>query len=119
MQQAGYCIHNIIVYWYYNAIHADLLRSLHVAVSPTLYFLNLGCLLSSVLKNYAPLLYQLLPAIVRQSVKQLCSDLMQTLCFSSCFLHRLLFLISPLMHPVQWLLFFGNIILESQFCACI
>ena len=104
------------IYYYcllvlHNVIHADLLRSLHVAVSPTLCFLNLGCLLSSALMNCATLLYQLFPTIVKQSVKQLSSDLMQTLCFGSCFLHRLLFLISPLKHPVQWLILFGKLIM--------
>ena len=93
-------------------ILADLLQSVHVAVTPTLYFLNLGCTLLSALRNCVPLLYQLFPTIIKQSLKQLCSDLMQTLCFGSCILHRLLFLISPLMHPGLWLFLFGKI-LES------
>ena len=84
---------------------ADTLRE--VAASQRLYFLISGYLLFLVLRNCAPLLYQLFPAIVKQSVKQLCSDLMQTPCFSSCFFHHLLFFISLLVYPILWLIIHG------------
>ena len=83
-------------------------------------YLNLGCLISSALRNCAPLLYQLFSTIVKQSVKQLHSDLMQTFCFSSCNLHHLLFLLSPLMYPVQWLILLGKVsfVLAYDMSAC-
>ena len=81
------------------------------AASPILYLVQSGYLLLLALRNCAPLLYQLFPAIIKQSIEHLRSDLIQTLCFSSCILHRLLILISPLIHPVQWLILFGKSVL--------
>ena len=88
-----------------SSYYADLLQV--GAVSSALYFLNLDCLLSSALRNCTPLLYQLFPIIIKQSVKQLCSDLIKTLYFSSCILHRLLFLIHLLVYPILWLIIYG------------
>ena len=93
-------------------ILADLLQV--GAASPILYLLNSGYLLFLTLRNCALLLYQLFPTILKQSFQQFCYNLMQSLCCSAHFIHRLLLLISPLMHPVQWLILFGKI-LEVSF----
>ena len=99
-----------------HIILADLLPG--GTLSLILYLLNSGYLLFVALRNCAPLLYQLFTIILKRSLREFCYNLIPSLCFSAHFIHRLLFLICPLMHPVRWLILFGKKI-RSQFCASI
>ena len=80
-------------------IHAGLFRDCAMSLMSS-YAFHLGFHVSLTIRVCGPLLYQWSPPVVKRFLKQFSCDLTQTLHFSVCFFHLLLFLSMAVIHTV-------------------